>query len=83
VAGAGAPLTLHFALPAPTRVRVEVLDVGGRRVAVLLDAALAAGEHDARWDGSSAGGAQAPPGVYLVRLATGVGSRTGRVIVVR
>jgi hypothetical protein len=82
-AGAGAPLTVRFALPAAERVRVEVLDVAGRRIATLLDGALAAGEHDARWDGSAAGGTRALPGVYLVRVATPAGTRTGRVIVVR
>ncbi len=83
VAGGGAALTVRFALPAAARVRVDVLDVSGRRVATLLDEALAAGEHDARWDGASAGGAPAAPGVYLVRVATREGTRTGRVIVVR
>ena len=83
IAGAGAPLTLRFALPATAQVRVEVLDVSGRRVALLLDEVLVAGEHDARWDGSSAGGAPASPGVYLIRLSSGEGTRTGRVIVVR
>jgi hypothetical protein len=82
-AGGGASLAVRFALPAAARVRVEVLDVSGRRVATLLDEALAAGEHGARWDGSSAAGVQALPGLYLVRVATDQGTRTGRLIVVR
>lgn len=59
---------LRFALPRPERVSLTVFDLGGRRVATLLDdAALPAGEHVLRWT--------APPalssGVYLLRLRTG------------
>ena len=53
-----------FALPAPAAVTVEVFDAVGRRVAVLAQGDLAAGEHDAVFDADGL-----PAGVYLVRVA--------------
>lgn len=65
----GAPLALPFTLPAPGAARVAVYDVAGRLVATpLASAALAAGAHEARWDGRDARGARVEAGIYLVRL---------------
>jgi hypothetical protein len=52
-------------------VRVEIVDLTGRRVRDLCDAALPAGRHVARWDRRAARGARAPAGVYLVVLRAG------------
>jgi hypothetical protein len=52
-------------LPAAQVVRAEVYDGLGRRVALLHDGLLQAGPHALTW----AAGA-APPGVYVVRVAT-------------
>lgn len=60
--------TLRFLAPAGGRVRLAVLDPGGRRVATLLDADAPAGFHDVRWDGRDDAGRPAAPGVYLVRF---------------
>jgi len=60
-----------LAVPAPMRVRVDVFDLAGRRVATLLDETLSPGEHALGWDGRS-DGARAPAGRYRVRwLAQG------------
>jgi hypothetical protein len=74
-------ITVSFALPSPGRARLDVFDVGGRRVARLLDAALPAGPHLARWDGRS-GGKSVPAGVYLARLEHAGGVATGRVLLI-
>lgn len=61
-----------FALPRDAaRVRATLFDVEGRLTRVLLDRALAAGEHAVTWDGGLASGRQAPPGIYLLRLDAG------------
>jgi len=54
---------IKFTLPAASPVRLEVFDVIGRRVAVLLDQVLEAGEHEVQWDAS-----EAASGVYVYRL---------------
>jgi hypothetical protein len=63
------PLALRFALPARAAVRLDVLDVAGRRVRELLRSELDPGVHDAAWDGRDRSGGRAPAGVYFVRLA--------------
>ena len=55
--------TLAFAVPAAGDVRVEVFDVLGRRVAVLIDGRLPAGAHHVRLDAAGL-----PSGVYVARL---------------
>ncbi len=55
-------------LPAPGPVRAEVLDALGRRVALLRDAPLPAGDHRLTWDAAAA------PGVYLL-LVDALGHR--------
>ena len=46
-----------------------IYDLKGREVAVLVDEALPAGNHIARWDGRDDGGRESPSGIYFVRLA--------------
>lgn len=65
------PATLRLTLDAGARVRVEVLDVRGRRVATLADRAFDAGAHELRWDGRDEQGAAAAPGIYFARASSG------------
>ena len=69
-----------LALPAAARVRVEVLDLAGRLLLVLLDGDLAAGTHVLRWDGRDRDRRRVPPGIYLVSART-ASSTVGRRIV--
>ncbi len=58
---------VELALPrAASSARVAVVDVSGRRVAVLHEGPLAAGVTRLAWDGRAADGAAVPPGLYLV-----------------
>lgn len=66
---------LTVTLDRPARVRLDVVDVLGRTVAVLLDGALAVGAHPARLDG-----ARLAPGVYVARL-TADGQTTTQTLV--
>ncbi len=74
---AGDRLTLRFALDRPAPVRLDVLDLAGRRVRGVLDRLLPTGEHAATVD--TAGLA---PGAYVVRLRTNAGSAARLVAVV-
>lgn len=75
---------LEFELPARAVVRVEVVDIAGRRVApVLQDGVLDAGPHRLRWDGRDASGQRVAPGVYLVRISTDAATAVHRVIVIQ
>ncbi len=59
---------ISFNLAKVRNARVVVFDAAGRRVAVLLDERLPAGNHEVIWFGETSGGNQAPSGTYFVRL---------------
>ncbi len=72
---------LSFSLDAPElRATVTVYDLAGRRVRVLYDDALAAGDHEITWDGSDVRGTTVPTGVYFVRLAAKGADATGKIV---
>ncbi len=63
------PSTLiRYELFSAGRVRVEILDLKGRRVALLHDEFEAAGPHELRWNGRDGAGIQLASGIYLVRV---------------
>jgi hypothetical protein len=61
---------IGFSLPREMAVRLSILDLQGRELAVLATGVLAAGPHSAAWDGGTDQGA-APAGLYFARLAAG------------
>lgn len=77
---ATASAALDFHVPRAERVRLEMFDVSGRRIARLLDERLGAGTYrhvlsrDTRRTGRLA------PGVYVLRLAVGSDVRSGKVV---
>ena len=72
------PVAVRFSLPEPADVSLDVLDVLGRRVALLASGRQPAGEMAVQWraDGLA-------PGLYLVRLQTPDGVRVRRITVAR
>lgn len=75
--------TLEFTLAGAAAVRLEVLDLQGRRVAVLADATLPAGHYRRGWDLHDDHGRVVAPGVYLARLSGGAGTVVRRLAVLR
>jgi hypothetical protein len=63
--------------------RLEILDVRGRRVRVLMDATLEAGTHHWHWDGRDDSGRAAPGGSYLARLQGAGGGATAKLVLLR
>ncbi|MEZ4387979.1 MAG: T9SS type A sorting domain-containing protein [Candidatus Krumholzibacteriia bacterium] len=74
---------LRFEVPQAGRVRLELFDVRGRRVARLVDAELPAGEHRTEWNGRDGNGREVPSGVYLARLRTAQGTVTTKLMLAR
>jgi hypothetical protein len=72
---------LSFDLSRAGEVLLEVFDVRGRRVAVLVDAWLPAGPHEISWDARAADGRLVPSGVYFARLPASESSRTQKLVV--
>jgi hypothetical protein len=71
---------LQFALPIAGEAKLEIFDLAGRRLRVLLnERSLPAGTHVAAWDGRDESGDLVGAGVYLCRLETGGRSEAWRV----
>jgi hypothetical protein len=74
---------VRWTLSRAARVRVDVFDVRGRRVATLLDAARPAGPGEIRWPGADRNGHAVAAGVYFVRVQALGETQTGRVVRIR
>jgi hypothetical protein len=70
--------TIEYALPRPSNVRLEVLDVLGQRVATLVVGEQAAGNHQVVFDAG-----RLASGVYLYRLQSGGFVQVRRLMVLR
>jgi hypothetical protein len=71
----GGRISMAFTLPSAAPARLELMDVGGRRVASREVGSLGAGRHVV----DLTDGARLPAGLYLVRLTQGGASRVVRV----
>lgn len=69
---------IPFGLPESGHVVLEVYNLLGRRVAVLLDESMSAGRHEVVWYALDA-----PSGVYVVRLVAGSVQKMQRVTLVK
>lgn len=75
--------SVSFALGQPSRTRVTILDIAGRRVRTLADAMLPAGDHGATWDGADDTGQPCPTGLYFYRITIADRSFSRRVVLAR
>jgi hypothetical protein len=73
---------IEFTLPREARVRLSVVDIQGREVAMLADAPYRAGRYQATWSGKT-GRDGAAAGVYFVRYQVPGRSQVRRVVVAR
>jgi plastocyanin len=71
----------RFSLREAGPVRAEVVDVGGRRVATVLDQRFVTGAYQAAWSGLDARGGRASAGVYYLRLELPGHSSTRRFVI--
>jgi hypothetical protein len=74
---------LRYTTPFASFVRLSVLDVSGRQVAVLEQQVEGPGTHDATWDGSDASGTRVPAGIYFARLDAAGQTVARRVVIDR
>jgi len=72
-----------FAMEQAGPARVDVFDVQGRFLRVLLEESLPSGRYGFTWDGRTAVGQRAASGVYLVRLSTAGRTLVRRVTIAR
>jgi hypothetical protein len=75
--------TIRFSIPENAGVRIAVFDASGRRVAVLLDRMVEAGDHSVVWDGIDSRGNAVCSGIYFCRMECGTVSFTKKMILLR
>ena len=67
----------------PGHVSLEIVDVRGRRVAVLVDQNQPAGKHQAGWDAHDYAGRAVASGMYFYRLQIGDQVETGKMVLLK
>ena len=72
--------TIRFDVPEATKVRLEVYDIMGRRVATLVNNELQAGRHEVSWNAQNDAGLSVSSGLYLYRLEAGSFTATSRMV---
>ena len=61
--------TIPFALPTESKVKIEVFNLLGQRVAILEDGVMQAGHHKIAWSGNSISGLSLASGIYIVKFS--------------
>jgi hypothetical protein len=74
---------LTYVLPEAGPVRLDIVDIAGRRVRTLVEAFEAAGARRVVWDGRDKTGWTAPAGIYFARLEWNGASRSQRFLRIR
>lgn len=59
---------ISFYLPEETHVAASIFNIHGQSIKLLIDEKLSAGQHQLRWNATSAIGASLPAGVYFCRM---------------
>jgi hypothetical protein len=77
----GVPTHIEYSVAREAHVRLSVLDLQGREVAVLAEGLAHAGHHSVTWNGASDG--TAAPGLYFIRYHTPERSVMRRIVVTR
>jgi len=75
--------TIEYTLPKAGDVTVEVFDLLGRRVRMLVNGRREAGLHRVRWGGRDGSGTSAASGVYIVRVKAAGTTRSRKMTLVR
>jgi DNA-binding beta-propeller fold protein YncE len=77
------PVRFLLSLPHPADVRLEVFDIGGRRVRTVRSGPMTAGSYSIDWDRRDSGGAPLANGVYFCRVQAGRERLVSRVLLAR
>jgi hypothetical protein len=78
-----AATAIRYRVTSAGRVGLAIYDAAGRRVRVLEDGVLGAGEHASVWDARDGSGRPVPSGVYFYRLSGDGPERSGCLVLAR
>lgn len=75
--------TIEFNSPASAQMKLEIFNLKGQLVKVLVNEILPGGRHSVVWNGTDAGGRAVGSGVYMYRLTSPWGSANSRMLMVK
>jgi hypothetical protein len=75
--------TIHYTVTGSTPAALAIYDMQGRLVRTLSGLDQTPGDHEAWWDGADPSGNPVASGVYFLRMVSGAGIQTGRMVVTR
>ncbi len=76
-------VSLSFDIPRYDFLSAQVFDVKGRLVDTLFEGEILEGEHEVYWNGKNQFGADAPSGIYFIKLRVGDMTQSKAVTLVR
>jgi hypothetical protein len=76
-------VSIAYTLPRASWVRLGIYDIGGRRVARLVDSMQEPGAHHYHWTPASGGRESVPAGVYFLRLESDQIQESRRLVLTR
>jgi uncharacterized repeat protein (TIGR02543 family) len=74
---------IHYELPQPEHVAIQVYDIRGRLVKTLVDLNQPAGRHKVIWDATDNLSKKAPSGIYFYRMQAGEKLFTKRMVLLK
>ena len=75
--------TIHFSLPQPAYVALDIHNRLGQRIARVLQAQMAAGPHEVAWNGMDETGRRISSGIYWINLSAGALQARRKILVVK
>ncbi len=74
---------IAYTLTRATHIRLEIYNILGQEVKVLVDEYQAAGEHEITWEGKDSHGREVSSGIYFYRLETAETSLTRKMLLLK
>ena len=75
--------SIAFDLPNPGPVKLEIFNIKGEQVRILVDGYQERGSHLVRWDGRNSSGDQVATGMYFSRLVAGTYTSSVKMVLVK
>lgn len=72
--------TISFQIPTDSNVRLDIYNILGQQVKILVDTKLPQGYHSYIWDGMTNDGSRAPSGIYFYKLTYGQTSKVAKMV---
>ncbi len=74
---------IEFSLPRSSVTKLEIFNVNGQKVRILISGILSAGNHVVSWDGKDNNSKQLPSGIYIYRLVTNQNSSSNKMMLLK